>query len=228
MSVFVLKIIAVICMAIDHIRYIDPICDNTYTKILGRIAFPIFAFFIAEGYIHTKDIKKYLKRLAFFAVISQIPFLLFVWGCNITNEFELNVIFTLFCGAISILSFDKLKNPFLKFLCIVFLAFLAEFLNMDYGALGVLIILSFYIFRNKNLLKIMILVIAFIVKLILQCKFNIDNIIYCEPYFIGYIISGILLYFYSGELGKYKLKYFFYYFYPVHMTLIYCIYTLIN
>ena len=75
MSVFILKIVAVFCMVCDHIRYIDvssEIFNNTYTKILGRIAFPIFAFLIAEGFSHTKDVKKYIKRLSIFSLKSPV------------------------------------------------------------------------------------------------------------------------------------------------------------
>ena len=61
MSIFVLKIFAVITMVIDHIRYVIPALDNSITMIIGRISFPLFAFILTEGIIHTKSKIEYLK-----------------------------------------------------------------------------------------------------------------------------------------------------------------------
>ena len=77
MSSFVLKIIACFTMFIDHVGYLIFNGDSSWFNYVGRLAFPIFAFQISEGYIHTHDVKKYLLRLILFAFISQIPFLLF-------------------------------------------------------------------------------------------------------------------------------------------------------
>ena len=77
MTSFVLKIIAIITMFIDHLGYA---VFNRFSPLnfIGRISFPIFAFQISEGYIHTKNVKKYLARLFIFSLISQIPFYLFI------------------------------------------------------------------------------------------------------------------------------------------------------
>lgn len=230
MSVFILKIIAVFCMVCDHIRYITPSLNNEYTRLLGRIAFPIFAFLISEGYSHTKDIKKYIQRLWIFAIISEIPFLMFTVGCNITKQWGINVIFTLLCGVLAILSYDKIKNIYLKVLSIVSIILLAEFSHMDYGALGVLLILNFYILKDRKILKLLIFSAGYIADILWQLKdhMNERNLIYCLPYMIGYICSAILLYFYNQKKGKFKLKYFFYIFYPLHMILIFFIYKFVN
>ena len=75
-SAFVLKIIAVITMTIDHSGYLI-FGGSSFMNFIGRIAFPIFAFQITEGYTHTHNLKKYFLRLFAFALISQIPFMLF-------------------------------------------------------------------------------------------------------------------------------------------------------
>ena len=77
MSSFVIKIIACITMLLDHIKYSSPVFENFATEYLGRLSFPLFAFLIAEGYTHTKNLKKYYKRLFVFGLLSQIPFMLF-------------------------------------------------------------------------------------------------------------------------------------------------------
>ncbi len=79
-SSFELKLIALICMIIDHVGYyfVNSISDNMYTacRIIGRISMPIFLFLIVQGYIHTRNLKKYITRLLFFACITQFALFL--------------------------------------------------------------------------------------------------------------------------------------------------------
>ena len=104
MSSFVLKIIACISMFCDHVgdAFIGKL---TFLNYIGRLAFPIFCFQIVQGYIHTHDIKKYILRLSLFALISQIPFMLFYH--IVFDSFAINVIFTLLFGLFTILIYDK-------------------------------------------------------------------------------------------------------------------------
>ena len=103
MTSFVLKIIAMITMFCDHLG------DAIYRSIspfnyIGRIAFPIFAFQISEGFLHTKNLKRYFIRLMAFALISQIPYILFI--SLFSNEIKLNIFFTLTLGLIAIWLYD--------------------------------------------------------------------------------------------------------------------------
>jgi len=110
MDAFTLKIIAMITMLIDHTGHLI-FGDFSYFNYIGRLAFPIFAFQISQGYIHTKDFKKYAFRLAVFALIAQIPFMLFI--SIITGAFftwYLNIFFTLLLGLLAILAYDKLSG----------------------------------------------------------------------------------------------------------------------
>ena len=76
MTSFVLKIIALISMFCDHFG--DAFVKHfSFLNLIGRIAFPIFAFQISEGFSHTHNLKNYFIRLGAFALISQIPFSLF-------------------------------------------------------------------------------------------------------------------------------------------------------
>ena len=131
MSSFVLKIIAIITMFIDHLGYAI-FGKFSYFNYIGRLSFPIFAFQISEGYIHTKNLKKYFLRLFLFALVSQIPFMLF--HSIISSDFSLNIFFTLFLGLLSIYIYDECKYKFLGIIASVLLALIAQFSHCDYGA----------------------------------------------------------------------------------------------
>ena len=109
MTICIIKIIACITMILDHIRYVVPVTNIFVTRFLGRISFPLFAFLLTEGYVHTKNLKNYYKRLFIFAIISQIPFMLF--RKLVVGEWKmLNIMFTLLLGLIAITIFDKEKR----------------------------------------------------------------------------------------------------------------------
>ncbi len=132
MSNFVLKIIACITMFIGHLPFAIPSLAIP-CLFIGRISFPIFAFLISEGYIHTKNFGKYLGRLLLLALISQIPaYSLFF---NNASTLYLNIFFTLALGLLSIRFFDKLKSKCLSYILVFSIAFLAEFLHCDFGAI---------------------------------------------------------------------------------------------
>lgn len=236
-STFWLKIIAIITMTIDHfavafgIVYIDYkdvyyLSGNmkleTYEimRSVGRVAFPIFCFLIVEGFFHTRNVIKYAIRLFVFALISQIPFSLVLYQRPFLKGGDINVYFTLFLGlfAVAFLDFyyQKYKNeeiPGISTLApgavIAFIAALvAEFLHTDYGALGVIFILLFYIFRKKPILLCLGLTTTI---LLMGSKTELYALIALIP---------ILLY--NGKKGP-GLKYFFYLYYPLHLTLLYIV-----
>ena len=112
MTSFVLKVIAMITMVIDHLGNAW-LKHTTEMNVIGRIAFPIFAFQISEGYTHTKNLKKYFFRLTLFAFLSQIPFMLF--RSLYTTGFALNIFFTLTVGLLAIFCYDKFTSSTLSF-----------------------------------------------------------------------------------------------------------------
>ncbi len=145
MTSFVLKIIGILTMLCDHTG--DAIIGHfSFLNLIGRIAFPIFAFQIVQGYMHTHNVKNYAFRLFSFACISQVPFMLFL--SIFYDTYYLNIFFTLLLGIICLYGYDKIKNKYLGILFAILICIVAHFIQVDYGAYGVIIIFLFYIFNK--------------------------------------------------------------------------------
>ena len=219
MSIFVIKIIACITMFLDHVKYAIPNTRCFATEYLGRISFPLFAFLVGEGYYHTSNLKKYYARLVVFALISQIPFMLFR---TLVGEWKmLNIMFTLILGLICINVFDKFeKKYYFSIPIIIAVIFVGELLHVDYGWYGVLTVFALYLCRKNKFLRVFCFVFVcslyYIKKLFYM--YSVQNLM---PYIFS-ILSVFLLLFYNGKLGR-KIKYLYYIFYPAHMLILYII-----
>lgn len=228
MTIFLLKITACITMLLDHIKYVLPVTNNFVTQYFGRLSFPIFAFLITEGYIHTSNLKKYYKRLIIFALISQIPFMMFRY---FVGEWKLlNIMFTLLLGLVAITIYDKSENKAVAIPLVIITIILGDILKVDYGAFGVFMIVIFYIFRNNKIL----LSITFFANIVFHL-FPIKNLELIRNYYqangnliplipqflvaMFYMFSLPIIFLYNGKEGR-KLKYFYYWFYPIHMLII--------
>ena len=237
MTSFTLKIIALVSMFCDHFG--DAFVKNfSFLNLIGRIAFPIFAFQISEGFIHTKNIKKYFLRLGIFALISQIPFSLFVYKFLQASPFSLNVFFTLFIGLIGIYLFDNIDKAyklsinesningvssdtkkikvkqflsnFIGFVIVILLAYVAEILNTDYGFWGVFVVFVFYIFNGKKLLTTIAFFALCAIKYIPQFIASGYNYIYIILALCTFL-PILFIDLYNGKQGP-KIKYLLYIF----------------
>lgn len=219
-----LKIIALVIMLIDHVGAVIvqrtmwmPGFDHDFWNLLymplryiGRLAFPIFCFLLVEGYVHTSDIRKYIRRILLFAVVSEIPFNLAITGKVFDLNYQ-NVFFELAwgIGAMHCLAIveKKGKNYVLQVILrlglIILFALSAEHLNFDYGMYGIISIVALYVFRQNRLMQLLIGAFSF----------------YWEPVAP---LAFLLLAFYNGKRGR-KIKYAFYIFYPAHLLILYVI-----
>jgi len=144
----VLKWIAILTMLVDHVGACLLVSNFTLRQI-GRIAFPLFCFLIAEGAVHTRDMKKYLLRLGVFAVFSELPFDLAFYHQAFYCEKQ-NVYWTLFLGLAVIWLFKQYPIESWKgYLGLLFAAGFAEIFCTDYGAAGVLVIVLMYVLRHS-------------------------------------------------------------------------------
>lgn len=197
-----LKLIAAATMLIDHTGFLYFPQDRIF-RIIGRIAFPIFAYQIATGFKFTSNVVAYIKRLFIFALISQIPFYLMT-----EDPYELNVIFTFFFAAVALYFLKKRQYPLILIPLII-----SYFVPMDYGIYGVGAVLIFYLFFKHPVFQFLGFYIATTIA----------------SYFMGwhiqlYSIAGVALILIIKaipmDFDLHLNKYFFYWFYPVHMLLL--------
>jgi hypothetical protein len=195
-----LKLIGIVAMVLDHLgSFFYP--SLIELRIIGRIAFPLFAYQLAIGSLMTSDKVNYIKRLFSFAIISQIPYYF------LNEKFLFNILFSLAFGVLTIYIIEK--KLFYYFLLIIPISFV-----LDYQIYGLLVILIFYfIKKTKNQLILFLLI-----TVIYSCFFN--------PWQIFSIISIIFILKPFLEINLPKS--FFYLFYPAHLFLFSLIKILLN
>lgn len=206
----VLKWIAVLTMVIDHVGAIL-FPDQIWMRVIGRVAFPIYAYCLAEGFRYTSDYRRYLGRLALFAILSEIPFDLAFYGVPFSFAHQ-NVFFTLTLGLILLWVLERFREQLL--LCagaFVVLCFLAQALHMDYGAGGLLMVFAFYLAQQGTSPWIGWGIFVFI---------NLFG--YAGGVQWAAILALLPIGLYSGKAGKKKQR-FFYWIYPLHLLLLWII-----
>lgn len=234
-TTFQLRIIAIISMFMDHAYKITGI-GGEFMTFVGRLAFPIFAFQIAEGYVHTKDFKGYLKKLLFFAIISEIPFNLTAPLGGIFDPFHQNVLWTFLIGLLILRVIDIIrnnsKNNILMAIQVVLLCMIGYFVGniaaVDYSGIGVLIVVIFYLTRNCRYKYIMQLVSLIILNSLLlgnSIALNIFGLTIMIPIQLFGLFALIPIWLYKGKQGYHSKNWsgFCYWFYPVHIILLFLI-----
>ena len=213
-----LKIIAMVSMVFDHVGDMF-FPDSDWMRMVGRIAMPIFAFCITEGYIHTRNKKKYLMRMGIFALISEVPFdLAFDGKVGLSHQ---NIMLSFFLAILALMLFDLIRGSkdeikgrysawrtMLGALAVIAMAVLAFLVKADYTMFAVASVFLFYAFKDTNHFVRPIPGVAF-----LALTRTVGY--YCTT---GLSIIPLLLY--NGKKGK-GLKWLFYAFYPGHLLLLY-------
>lgn len=225
-----LKFIAILSMLVDHLVYgifdvglyqniisatnitiggsyvTSAMLNNIFFYgriVIGRTAFPLFCFFIVQGFMHTRNRMKYALRLLIFAFISEVPFDLVSSNVIFDPNYQ-NVFFTLFLGLAALIIIEKYANrPLIRIIGTLACIFAAKLLRTDYDIFGVLLIILMYFVRFNKFQNLVL---------------GISTRFYYGFYY--QMPAFVLMYLYNGERGK-GFKYFFYAFYPVHLLLIY-------
>ena len=223
-----LKLIACVTMLIDHIGAscieagvgtaancpvgllkMDPIL-----RLIGRLAFPIFCFLLVEGFLHTHDVKQYLRRLLLFGAVSEIPFDMAFFRAPFYGGHQ-NVYWTLALGVLAMAALRHFQTAagaatWQGLLCAggcILLAYLAQ---TDYDGIGVIIICALYLTRTNRKWQCLVGAVLFAFEITAPLAF-------------------VFLWFYNGQRGTCSKaqKWGFYLFYPVHLAVLACITNLL-
>ena len=228
-----LHILAMGLMLCDHLWAMLFPAEEWLTCI-GRIAFPVFAFMIVEGYMHTHNLRRYMLRMLVWALLSEIPFDL-MYGSRMFYPYHQNVLWTFLLSLMLIVLIEKSKvqlPPVLSALSsagLVLLGFVLGYVAMiDYYGIGVLTVLVFYYFHNQNWKSRLC---QFLCLYILNVK--LLGGYYYAVHIFGHdievvqqgfaLLALVPIWFYQGRRGicNKAFQYFCYAFYPAHMLLLY-------
>lgn len=196
-----IKIVALVAMVIDHIGAV--IYPNfIILRIIGRIAFPIFAYHTALGFLKTRNVYKYMLRLLLFGIITQ-P----IYGALFMGNW--NIMFTLLC-AVAVMYLWNLNNLKYKFISISILMISVFLPKLDYGFFGILMSFSFMLYMDNK-------VKSFIIQamLIVIYSVSIGVKVQCYAFF------ALPLIFTDWKINIKLPKYTFYIFYPLHLFIIF-------
>ncbi len=224
-----LKCIAAALMLTDHVGAIL-LPEVPVLRCVGRLAFPIFAFFIAEGYAHTRDFGRYFRRLAILAVVSEIPF-------NLENGavFDLtrqNVLFTFCLALLTLRGLEALgrERGFGRWAgCGLVLAagFAAgELLRTDYGGWGVVTVALLQLCRDGKYAKLWLLLAMAAVNGLGMGSLTMPVFGGEMPIQIFAVAALPVIWLYNGQAGPKGLRRAFYVFYPAHLLVLEGIRTL--
>ncbi len=223
-----IKYLVIIAMVIDHIAWafvptMSPLGQAMH--FIGRITGPTMAIFIAEGYIHTSDRKKYAIRLGLFALISWIPFCLFEYGK--WPKLKFGVIYSLFLAYIAIWVWDR-TNLIIEFKVIVVMIMCLISMYGDWTYVAVLWAFFYYLFYDDEIKKWAVFIMIAIMEII---RFMLSKGVQREMFQLGILLVPLIFIFlYNGEGGSKKKfhKWFFYIFYPAHMVILYLIKLIVD
>ncbi len=207
-----LKTIAICAMFLDHFAeafFTNPIAYEL-ARGFGRITGPTMFFFLSEGFVKTSSRKKYMGRLFFFAIVSQVPFSLF-HGTTLYERWNVGV--TLFLSALALLSFEYIKSKELKYATLFLIIFLTVF--CDWGIIGPLVSIGSYLNRTNKKRQGMFIATIMLLYFVLTILLG-----EWSPMYLGLFLFPMLFFLYKGEKGGGR-KWIFYVFYPVHLFLLY-------
>lgn len=207
-----LKIIAIFTMLIDHIGFIL-FPDVKVLRWIGRLAFPIFVYQLVEGFEKTSNIKKYFFRLLLFAFISEIPFDLAFFGTPFYWEYQ-NVYFELCFILLGLILLKKAENSsdVLRFFIVFSISLGSLITKTDYGAFGVLLAFIFYQYKNNFLIYAVSLATLSVVFVNTSELFSLLSL----PLIILYKRGGFQN---RVHISK-PIQHLFYWFYPLHITVL--------
>ena len=231
-SSFFLHLLAMALMLCDHL-WAAVIPGNDWMNCIGRIAFPIFAFLLVEGYFHTRNVKKYALRLLIFALLSEIPFNLVVSG-RFFYPFHQNVLWTFLIALVFLHWNQRAKasgkswRQIVVAAASVLLGYLAGLLTFaDYFQAGVVTVLVFYFFRERKWQhRVAQLVCLWYINFQILGGVGREIVLVGQTVFLPRqglaVLALIPIWLYHGKQGYHSkaLQYLNYAFYPAHLLVL--------
>lgn len=225
-----LKLLAMALMLCDHM-WATVLPDIGWISNLGRLAFPIFAFQIVEGFYQTHDRKKYIRRMLVFALISEIPFDLMTSGVWF-YPFHQNVMVTFLIGLLMLSWMERVRGTLWKYLlvsavCAALSIVLGSIVMADYFQFGLLTVLLFYWTRNWKYGWVIQLAGMIWIHGIYMGSLELTMHLFGQTFVIPQqglaVLSLIPIWMYNGKQGYHSkpVQYACYAFYPVHMLILY-------
>ncbi|WP_375471984.1 TraX family protein [uncultured Nostoc sp.] len=206
-SAFSIKILAAVFMVMDHVCYLL-MPELVVLHLLGRLSFPLFAWLLAEGEKHTRNVYRYGSRLLITAIISQ-PIYSVVF-----QSLALNILFTLLLGLVMLRLVKCYSQLWQQLIIIGLCAVVAEGLGVEYGVYGIGVIFLMSL-ADKLKPKVWLLYWCFF-HFILVTLFITDILQYWA------IIAGFIVFQFNGKQGS-RARWF-YVFYPTHLIILGIIY----
>jgi len=159
MSSFMLRMLALLSMFADHAG-LALFPRIGLFRCIGRLAFPLYCFLLVQGYVHTRDLGAYARRLLLLAIVSEIPFDLLIFG-RLSSGMEQNVLFSLLLSLTALWTVDRCAGEPVKAALGALLVLLTAMLSrVSYGWLGIALSLCFFLLRRsrvKQALSILII-----------------------------------------------------------------------
>lgn len=230
-----LKLIAALLMLIDHIGVLFFPYDLVW-RYIGRAAMPIFAYMIAEGAVYTRSKLGYISKIAALALICQVVYYV------ASRDTYMSILVTFTLGLAVVFAWDYLKRTLFSgakvymklfaaitfFTSVIAVYLLNLWLDIDYGFTGCMLPWFASLFRvpesAPDAAKRFDTHLTHVATTALGILIMTASLGSME---IWAMASIPLLLLYSGKRGIFKMKYFFYIFYPAHLAALYLIYMLI-
>ena len=235
LDAYKLKWIAIIAMVLNHIVIawweIIPLGLAYPFYLVGGLTFPIMAFFVVEGYKHTRNLKRYVARILVIGLIA-LPFHYLTLGLALGPN--LNIMFTIALSLGVLVMYDKINSRALFWVLYILLIVPVSLFFFEWSFPGVTMVLCFYIIKGEKKRRIWSPIIAVLLNFVLVFALLIPGFempemtgLAADPNFalvsatfiVGMLLASVLLLSYNGERGK-KMKWLFYTFYPLHLAVL--------
>lgn len=253
LNAYQLKWIAIIGMFLSHVvaswwDILPEVLRHPFWAV-GGFTFPIMGFFVAEGYKHTSNLKKYILRILIVGIIA-LPFHIMaltipIGGGNLMAYPFVNIMFSIVLSLLVLVMYDKIRIRALFWVLYIIVIVPISFIFFEWYFVGITIVLMYHIIPNETVRRIVpsLFAAACFTFLAWTTTFSTaslqaameagvyvgswENALVVNPEFssimmvfpIGIVIAGLLLLAYNGERGK-NMKWLFYVFYPLHLAVL--------